>query len=134
MELFVYGTLRPSFGHPLGLALAREGGFQGIAQVPGSLYDYGEYPVAIPDSTGCEKLVGEVFAIPSDHSLISELDLYEDYHPTNPQQSLFVRSEVAATFSNGECRDVEIYWYQASVEGLPRIDSGDYAVYCQSTK
>jgi gamma-glutamylcyclotransferase (GGCT)/AIG2-like uncharacterized protein YtfP len=132
MELFVYGTLRPSFGHPLGLALARDGTFQGMARVPGRLYDYGEYPVAIPDFTGCEELVGEVFAIAPDHDLVRELDVYEDYHPSDPEQSLFVRAKVMANFPNGGCREVEIYWYRASVEGLPRIEAGDYEVYCQS--
>lgn len=134
MELFVYGTLRPVFGHPLGRALAKEGSLVGTARVPGRLFDFGEYPVAIPVPEGQNELVGEVFAIPSDHKLIPELDAYEDYHPSNPEQSLFVRAKVLATFSGTDCREVEIYWYRASVEGLPRIDSGDYAAYCQSTK
>ena len=124
--LFVYGTLRPGFGHPLGIRLAGSGSRQGSAWVGGCLFDQGDYPVAVPDPLGRSRIVGELFSLEVGNALWAELDAYEDFDPGDPEASLFKRCGVEATRPSGAAVSAEIYWYRASVRGMRRIESGDY--------
>ena len=126
MDLFVYGTLRPAHGHPLGAELLRESEGRGKATVVGRLYDCGEYPVAVRSDDRADVIVGEIYCLPSAHRLWSVLDDYEAYYADDLQSSYFERVPVEARRADAGLCQVQIYWYLRSVEGMRRIAGGDY--------
>ena len=131
MLLFVYGTLRPCFGHPLGRALRKQAIDRGIGTVAGRLFDCGDYPVAVPDPMNRELIQGELYDLAIGHALWAELDEYEDFRPQSVSQSLFERVQVVAMDAMGTRRIAEIYWYRASISGLDQIEGGDYLAFCR---
>ncbi len=108
MLLFVYGTLRPCFGHPLGVALATRSRALGRATVCGELFDQGDYPVAIRSKDLSRSIHGELFELPAEDQLWGRLDEYEDYKPGDLEHSLFERSETVATLIDGGSVSVHI--------------------------
>jgi gamma-glutamylcyclotransferase (GGCT)/AIG2-like uncharacterized protein YtfP len=74
--VYVYGTLRP-------------GGCVKY-MVPGVLHNLGWYPGAVVKSPDCGTFfVAEKIEVTSQR--LSELDSYENYMPTDPQRSLYLR-------------------------------------------
>ena len=131
MILFLYGTLRPYFGHALGLELGRSGVYRGVASVQGALFDCGEFPAAVSDPTSRYWIKGELYELPREHRLWAELDEYEDYKPQNLSESLFARAEIVAFDEDANPLKAEIYLYRASTSGLARIEGGDYLSFCR---
>lgn len=131
MLLFVYGTLRPRFGHPLGHKLRSLGIDRGFGTVVGRLFDCGDYPVAVPDPMKRGLIQGELFELAAGHAFWAELDEYEDYRPESDSQSLFERVQVVALDERGTRCKAEIYWYCASISGLDQIEGGDYLAFCR---
>lgn len=126
MHLFVYGTLRLEHGHPLGIELGQEADPRGRATVRGRLFDVGEYPVAVPSDEQADIIIGEIYHLPSKHRLWSVLDDYEAFYPHDPNCSYFERVTATAEDEAGRACRVQIYWYLRSVDGLLRIEGGDY--------
>ena len=58
--LFVYGTLRSEFPHPLAKQLSTQARFVGKGSTPGLLYDFGWYPGAKFDPHARTHVIGEV--------------------------------------------------------------------------
>ena len=111
-RLLVYGLLRKgdSLGHMMAGAESL-----GEARVAGhDLYDLGDYPGAVP---GDGELVCELYVLPNPTSLAA-LDEAEGVGRNPP---LYRRVPVMA---NG--RLAWLYVYARSVEGLPKIESGDW--------
>ena len=75
--LFVYGTLRSEFPHPLARRLQAQAKFIGKGSTPGALYDFGWYPGARFDPHARTHVIGEVFSIKNAERLLAELDHYE---------------------------------------------------------
>jgi len=98
----------------------------GPAHVRGRLFDLGEYPGAILDVNAETKIEGEVFELPTDPSVLAELDAYEGYELADPTRSLFIRVKSSAQLSDG--RDVEswIYVYNRDPGKAPLITDGNY--------
>ena len=59
--------------------------------VYGELYDLDGYPGAVPDSNSKNRIAGMVLELPSDESILRQLDEYEGYDPEAPETSEFVR-------------------------------------------
>ena len=59
--LFVYGTLRSEFPHPLAKRLSTQAKLIGKGSTPGLLYDFGWYPGAKFDPNSRTHVIGEVF-------------------------------------------------------------------------
>jgi gamma-glutamylcyclotransferase (GGCT)/AIG2-like uncharacterized protein YtfP len=131
MLIFVYGTLRPCFGHPLGRDLRKQAIDRGLGTVVGRLFDCGDYPAAVPDPINADLIQGELYDLAIGHTLWAELDDYEDYRPHSDSQSLFERVQVVAFDAKRARCNAEIYWYRASVSGLDQIESGDYLEFCR---
>jgi gamma-glutamylcyclotransferase (GGCT)/AIG2-like uncharacterized protein YtfP len=111
-HLFVYGTLHPDRA-PAEIAHAvRHLRFIGPATMRGTRYDLGEYPGVIiihPDRE--DQVHGTVFALPDDPAILAALDTYEDYSPSDPARSLFVRAQHAVTMADGSTLDCWVYLY-----------------------
>ncbi|HYB06172.1 MAG TPA: gamma-glutamylcyclotransferase family protein [Methyloceanibacter sp.] len=84
-HLFVYGTLRSEFLHPLALRLKSQAKFVGKGSAPGILYDFGCYPAAMFREDARSRVIGEVFALKTAQRLLDQLDHYEGTaEPGNP--------------------------------------------------
>jgi len=130
--LFVYGSLRSGFHHPAYAYLAKYFHLIGAGTVQGSLYDMGDYPVAIP--AGSEKFItGELYAINNTEEFdyaISQLDDYEGLNVEAGEAALYRRNTATIT-CNGQPYTAWVYWYNGNVSGLTEIASGDVVQYLQ---
>ena len=129
MRLFVYGTLRPGLGHALGQQLGQVGRRLGLGRVFGRLYDYGAFPVAVPDASRCFRVTGEVFEVEANPLFWSLLDEYEDFKPNDLRHSHFRRAKAEVEMESLRRLHAQIYWYRLSIDGLAEISGGDYCDY-----
>jgi gamma-glutamylcyclotransferase (GGCT)/AIG2-like uncharacterized protein YtfP len=111
--LFIYGTLHPDRAPAEIAAAARRLTSHGPATIHARLYNLGAYPGVLLDPTA-SPIPGELFAVPDDATL-SALDAYEDYRPSSPAASLFLRVETAATTPDGAHHPCWVYVYNRQV-------------------
>lgn len=130
IHLFVYGSLRRGFQHPVFDYIKNHFTFVSNGKVNGRLYDLGTYPAAIPFNDG-NGLIGELFVANSEEDFdwaISQLDDYEGLNPEADETPLYRREKVEVLY-NGNTTIAWIYWYNNSVDGKPVIESGDVLEY-----
>jgi gamma-glutamylcyclotransferase (GGCT)/AIG2-like uncharacterized protein YtfP len=125
--LFAYGTLAENKAPQEIAAVIRRFKTAGKGFVFGRLYDVGEYPGAVLDEAGREKIFGKIFEVPSDGLLLSRLDAYEGFDPERPTKSLFVRRPTIINRPNDSPLAGWIYEYNGDVRSLPVIKSGHYS-------
>ncbi len=123
--LFVYGTLMRGFHEDLqekvGAKLVGEG------TIRAKLYDLGDYPGAKLAGSSSENLVkGELYRLRDGEGASKILDQYEDYLPSAPRRSLFIRQLVTVTLENGRKRKAWTYLYNRPVDDAKLIPSGSY--------
>jgi gamma-glutamylcyclotransferase (GGCT)/AIG2-like uncharacterized protein YtfP len=125
--LFLYGTLRPA--SPTNEATRLITGLRriGRARVFGRLYDLGEYPGAVLDSSARTSIRGELFELPNNPSILSALDKYEEFDRANEKRSLFIRTKTNVEVSDGRRLESWIYVYNRDPGTAPVIASGDYS-------
>ncbi len=122
--LFSYGTLQPGRA-PAEIAPAVEKlRLVGNGFVRGVLYDLGEYPGAVLDSSAEGTIAGSVLELPEDEGILAELDEYEGFDPSAPQQSLFVRVPQPVTLASGGTLVCWIYVYNRETAGARVLNSG----------
>jgi gamma-glutamylcyclotransferase (GGCT)/AIG2-like uncharacterized protein YtfP len=127
-HLFVYGTLMAGFvRRPL---LGPDAVLVGPARIPGSLYDFGEYPGLVLDCAGW--VVGELYRLPDLAARLPALDCAEWYDPTNEAGSPYVRRSAAVTLADGAVREVWLYLYNGPPGRGLRIPSGDWRAQVQA--
>ena len=121
--LFVYGTLLPGKEPPEIAPIARRLRPVGDGFVRGHLYDLGEYTGAVLDKTG-EVIAGKIFQLPADSEILKRLDKYEEFDPTQPQSSLFVRKKWPVTREGGNRKLMcWVYVYNRHPGSAPAIAS-----------
>ena len=128
-HLFIYGTLLPERAPSAVSEAIKRLRYVGRASVRGRLYDLGEFPGAVLDASSPMKIMGRVFTLPEDVTLLDSLDEYEGFAPHNRKDSLFSREETVATLENGRKLQCWIYIYNQNVTGAKLILSGDYLEY-----
>jgi len=126
--LFLYGTLLPKFAPAELRRTLKRLRWTGEAQVRGRLYDLGEFPGAILDASSESQIRGEVFSF-SDDSVLEILDSYEEFDPENTEQSLFIRTKVAATLPVGRILDCWVYVYNRNPQNASILPDGDYSQF-----
>ena len=124
--LFLYGTLLPHQAPTEVADIVRQLHRVGPASVRGRLYDLGEYPGAILDDSSDATISGEVFELLNNQALLPVLDSYEGFDPTNPEDSLFVRTQAVVKLSDGRELGCWVYVYNQDPGTAPLIKSGDY--------
>jgi gamma-glutamylcyclotransferase (GGCT)/AIG2-like uncharacterized protein YtfP len=127
--LFVYGTLRPNHAPAEVAAVVKNLRKIGTGYIRGQLYDLGEYPGAILEASASTTISGEVFAITNEHAVLSILDSYEDFNPSDPENSLFVRKRRPVTLSDGRKLKCWVYVYNRDPESARLVAGGDYAKF-----
>lgn len=123
--LFVYGTLRRSVAggqHPL---LTRAG-FVAEARWHGRLYQVGDYPGAVPDDASSASVAGELYRLADPDEDLAALDDYEECGPVYGVDAEYVRTVTRVALADGSVREAWIYLYNRPVDGLARIESGDF--------
>lgn len=125
-HLFLYGTLLPSEAPKEIASIVKRFRRLGSAHVRGRLYDFGEFPGAVLDPSSRTIIHGELVVLPSDGRILEELDRYEEFDPSDPKRSLFVRKKVTVQMTNGSSREGWIYVYNKSPRKAKLVLGGDY--------
>ena len=128
-QIFVYGSLRKGFEHPVFKYIADYFNFAGHGKVKGLLYDLGEYPAALPDN-GEHYIIGEVYAIKEQDEFSYAIAQLDDYEGINPVEgdSLY-RRELATIYTENGTAKAWVYWYNGYISDESVIESGDVLAY-----
>ncbi|OAI05479.1 gamma-glutamylcyclotransferase family protein [Methylomonas methanica] len=122
--LFVYGTLRRNRQSQSQHAFLEACDYLSDASMPGELYEIEAYPGAI---TGGTKLVkGELYLMQNPEQTLSALDIYEECAAHFPQPHEYIRRELQVSLPDGQTVSAWTYLYNRPLDGLIRIDDGDY--------
>lgn len=133
--LFVYGTLLSGLSNHHHMQGAR---CLGPASVQGALFDLGEYPAMVMTGARAEPLetvMGELYQIEASH--LQRLDTLEEVDPESIENSMYLRvtSEVTWLASTmPQTLRAQIYVYNWSLEGRPRIENGDFRRHIANKK
>lgn len=125
--LFVYGTLLKGLDALKEWNSVIKPNFIGQGKLNGLLYDLGEYPGAIIDTKSRKEFVsGEVYELKNPTASFKILDEYEEFFPSHPQKSLFIRRECPVTLENGKMITAWVYVYNQKVDKAIQIKNGKY--------
>lgn len=131
-HVFVYGTLRAGESNDIHRAAERHGIAEpmliGSSHINGRLYDFGAYPGLVLDPAA-RPIYGDVYRI--DDTLVPVLDEIEEIVPG--VSGLFRGERLSMLIdTDGRAQAIDCLIYpvsESAVEGLPRIDGGDWVVY-----
>lgn len=127
--LFVYGTLLQP-GNEHAAYLRRHSKLVSAGKVKGVLYDIGDYPgLILYPSAG--HVQGSIYSI--DTEALKLIDAYEGFGPGEYHPNLYLRIMQPVETESGFV-DAWVYIYNLPVEGLIRIEDGDYPKYMAQKK
>ncbi len=124
--LFVYGTLRRDSDIAICHHLKEHSEYVGEATFQGMLFRVSHFPGVVSSTDSSDVVHGEVYRLYDSDLLLSRLDEYESFSPSNPQSSLFVRELHPIRLQPDETCLAWIYLFNHSTEGLELIPSGDF--------
>ena len=116
--LFIYGTLHPDRAPAAIAATVKLLRPIGRATIQGRLYNLGEYPGVILSEDPTEIVPGEVFVLPDELKaleILTRLDAYEDYRPSDFGNSLYLRQMTTAAMENGFRQPCWVYTYNRQI-------------------
>jgi gamma-glutamylcyclotransferase (GGCT)/AIG2-like uncharacterized protein YtfP len=123
-NLFVYGTLLSTAGHPNGERLQREARLLGAASLEGQLFDLGRYPGLVEAPGAGSRVHGEVYALDGPATSLEWLDAYEGIVPGNHGGNDYARVERRARLASGEDIPAWVYVYLRPVPAARLIPGG----------
>lgn len=124
--LFVYGTLRQAFKHPLHTVIVDCCEFVGLASTCAQLYELGGYPGLIESLDSSDQVFGELYAIHNQQRLFAELDNYEQCSQFYSLPHEYIRKKLMI-HCHGQCAlEAWVYVYNYDVSHSDRLHSGDY--------
>jgi gamma-glutamylcyclotransferase (GGCT)/AIG2-like uncharacterized protein YtfP len=124
--LFTYGTLSTGQAPSSVVSLMKSLKRHGKGYIRGRLYDLGDFPGVVLSESPRNKVFGDIFELPTDGSILKQIDRYEEFSPRKPKSSLFVRKRVPVKLDNGEQIECWTYVYNGQVPRTRRISSGNY--------
>jgi gamma-glutamylcyclotransferase (GGCT)/AIG2-like uncharacterized protein YtfP len=128
-RLFVYGSLRKGFEHPVFKYVSDYFHFVSHGKVKGILYDLGEYPAALP-TEGERYITGELYEIKEPATFSYAIAQLDDYEGINPEEgSSLYRRELASIYTEKGITKAWVYWYNGEIGTEPIIESGDMLQY-----
>ena len=122
--VFFYGTLMSGFQRPGRTRLDHVLAPVGRGWIRAALFDLGIYPAAIPAADS--QVWGEVYEMADSEAVLAELDEIEGYRASEPDRSLYTRTQAPVILADGGVLDAWVYFYNAPLGRAPRIESGDY--------
>ena len=123
-HFFAYGTLRADLPQPAPTPRV-EGELLGYGRVQGLLYDLGQYPGLVDSAIPTDWVRGQVYRLFRPHQTLAYLDEYEGCD-TYDNPPLFTRRVVTVEMEHGRRLQAWTYYYLLTLNGVCRIDSGDY--------
>lgn len=126
-NLFVYGTLLSTAGHPMGARLRRQARLIGEASIQGRLYDLGRYPGLLASADAPWKVHGELYALDSPATALKWLDAYEGIVPGRHDRNDYERVQFPVCLASGETISAWVYLYRKDVRRLQAIEDGRWA-------
>ncbi len=123
--LFVYGTLRPDSGHPMGRVLAHNARSLGAAIVRARLSRVGPYRAIVPCAPARCWVEGEMFEVFGGRGVWRVLDGHEGCAEPHPD---YRRVRVAALLDAGPRRGWTSAWCYAAAEPAP-VEIGARFIY-----
>jgi len=130
--LFVYGTLMKEHREDWQRRVGAH--FVGRGRIIGKLYDLGGFPGAVISSDHRSHIRGEVYRLDDVNLAFEILDEYEEFKPSNPARSLFVRKRIPVRMEDGKSKEAWVYVYNRRVKGSNLIHSGDYRQRASATR
>jgi gamma-glutamylcyclotransferase (GGCT)/AIG2-like uncharacterized protein YtfP len=129
-KLFVYGSLRNGFKNPAYTYITAYFEYSGEAKTKALFYEIENVPVAVP-TIDDNFIIGEVYTLKNYEEFswaFEQLDDYEGLHVLPNEQPLYKREIIEVT-QNGQTENAWVYWYNGSVDALPRIETEDLLQY-----
>jgi gamma-glutamylcyclotransferase (GGCT)/AIG2-like uncharacterized protein YtfP len=122
----LYGSLMRGLAGMVQLGIGDRLRFVGPCLVAGELFDLGRYPGM---RHGDGRVVAELYAL-LDVRIVQNLDEFEDYAPSRPRQSSYLREYVTLI----EPADAEawVYVYNDVPDASARIIDGDWRAHLSS--
>ncbi len=121
--LVLYGSLMRGLGAMDHVGVGAGLRFAGPCLFEGELVDLGDYPGL---GRGHARVVGELYAL-LDPGIITALDVFEDFVPDRPDESLYLRERVRLIEPSNTT--AWIYRYNRALDGAARIVSGDWRAH-----
>jgi gamma-glutamylcyclotransferase (GGCT)/AIG2-like uncharacterized protein YtfP len=101
--------------------------FVGRGSIKAHLYDFGDYPGARDyQAEPGQRVQGELYRLRDADLALKMLDKYEDFSPSKPRRSLFIRKSVTVTLEDGKKKRAWAYIYNRGVARAKLIPSGSY--------
>jgi gamma-glutamylcyclotransferase (GGCT)/AIG2-like uncharacterized protein YtfP len=125
--VFFYGTLMSRFRRPGRVGLDEALKPVGRGSIHAALFDLGIYPAAVPAADA--HVWGEVHRMLDTDAVLFTLDEIEGYSASEPDASLYMRSEIPVTLDDGRVVTAWVYFYNAPLGRAQRIESGDYLAH-----
>lgn len=125
-HLFVYGTLRRGTGVAQSIWLGETARYKGPATLAGRLVNLGNYPGLLPAMGATQRVIGELYELPDDASVLEQLDRYEGCHPDDPEPHEYCRIVCTATDEDGVRVWCWTYLYQWPSDELEILQNGDW--------
>ena len=130
LYLFVYGTLRKAFKHPVKREIMNDVEWVGETAIKARLYDIGRYPGAVEIHDNKRVFVkGEILSLKHPRKVLRILDEYEGFDPERAEESEYRRDQVLIRLPDGSKENAWIYWYNLDINGKRRIRHKDYVEY-----
>lgn len=125
--LFVYGTLRRRFKHPMARRLALSARYIGIGRLNGRLYHLSRYPGLIFSRRPDEWVWGDLYELKVKPGLLARLDRYEGITPGRKKRVSEYERLIATIYTeDATIRQAWVYCYQRSVNRQRWLVSGDF--------
>lgn len=129
--IFIYGSLLPKVPRSRFQLLGPVSAV-GPGRLHGRLYSLGDYPGAVASNHPDDLVRGEVYRLEVPSEALVRLDRYEGFVPASPEGCEFVRTTARIVMDRGDDLTAWVYLYNLSLDGLPRIDGGDYLQFVSS--
>jgi gamma-glutamylcyclotransferase (GGCT)/AIG2-like uncharacterized protein YtfP len=121
--LFSYGTLRSGHAPEEITSVVERLRPVGKGYVFGQLYDLGEFPGIVLDSTSPQQVFGTISFLPDDPNCLRALDAYEGFDAEYPDTSLFLRTVHPVRLAEGGSLPCWIYIYNGSLKTARAVES-----------
>ncbi len=124
--LFVYGTLRRGFDHPLADFMQAHTQHEGYATAQGNLYLIGYYPGLVLNQHTYRRVLGELLRMDDPPCILSRIDEYEECSQNYPAPHEYRREIITVNDAANRPVKAWCYLYNHPVDGLPELRSGDF--------
>lgn len=124
--LFVYGTLRRGYAHPMARLLALHADYVGPGQVSGRLYWLGRYPGVVLSNQAGEWVKGDLYELKKSSRVLMRLDRYEGLYNGRMRRVEYERVVAPIRMEDGASINAWLYHCVVPEQRLRRMVSGDF--------